>query len=441
MVAQCAAAAAPLPCILDQAPETMDQGAQRLWPQMLAIGPGLPAIGPKKGLAASAGPILVHDAPLLRMAHRNSRCKDEDPSTYVADWSVASKHLLGWAIFLAWTLLSDGDTFRWPDILLPLTHTAALAVAFYLPYALFWKRIADPPKVLMLLAAFVLCGVVFSGARMLLQEVLLRATVGFGNYNDPYQMGYLRDNIYRPLPVVLASLLVWQYERRAKARLEQERLQQEKAASELAFLRSQINPHFLFNTLGFIHSKTYAQAPEVAEIIEQLSTILRQAIVASPQGTLSIQEEWACITALNGIFEKRYPGQCHVCLELEGPDGEAPGEALMAQRIEPLLLMTFAENLYKHENLRHADDPALIRVHVDHGRMKATLINRIDSGKPALGTGIGLANAQKRLEMVYGQQHQLTFGAFQKDPEAETDTHYRVHLELKTNTSPSDGPH
>lgn len=337
--------------------------------------------------------------------------------------SPPAKHALGWLLYLTYAMLEDGLDPTWLGLAYNVSHALALASAFYTGYLLFWPRYATPPRWIGLAAGFLSGALAFTAVRYLLQEALSRALLGFGNYHDPTFWHYVTDNVYRPLPVILASLAVWAFGRQARAEREREALAVEMTRAELAWLRSQINPHFLFNTLGFLHARAYAFDETMAEMIEELSTILRRAFRGTPEGTVPLREEWETIRALDGIFRKRFPDRHRVVLALTGEHGGPPAPAELERRVEPMLLMTFAENLYKHGDLSEDSEPARIAVRLLPGGLEAEFDNAVQNGTPPTGHGIGLANARRRLELAYPGRHALRAG--REGPR------YRVRLTLQ----------
>ncbi|WP_306643270.1 sensor histidine kinase [Sanyastnella coralliicola] len=324
-------------------------------------------------------------------------------------------HLLVWLAVLLYYMIEEiiNNSLDLHSLLLNFTHILAHASAFYVFYPHVWKRVV-PRRQWGYLIVGLLAGVgVFILSRVILQEVIVEAITGRGNYRYPWTVGYILDNMFRPIPTILASLIVWLVGRQNEMKRNEAILGQEKANAELAFLRGQVNPHFLFNTLGFIHSKVYAVDPETAAMTEELSSILRKAFTSAKEGQNTLKEELQIIQDLYSIMQKRFPNECYVDMEVQA------NEAIM---VEPLLLMPLAENMFKHGDLRSEDDPGIIRIVEQNSKLHIFLRNKIMHGIPHEGTGIGLDNTRKRLDLVYGENYTMEAG--------EEGHYFEVNLEI-----------
>lgn len=308
-------------------------------------------------------------------------------------------HPLAWLAFLLYYISDDliNNALDWHGFYLSLTYVLAMAACFYFFYPMVWNKTIKE-KNLWLLVLFVPLGIgVFIGTRFLLEEVVLRALVGQGNYRDPYNVGYILDNTFRPISIILLSLVAWLLKRQSEFKANRAILEQEKSAAELAFLRSQINPHFLFNTLGFIHSRVYSADPEAAEITTELSHVLRKAFSASEENETTVREEMEMVESIYGIMKKRFNGKCFVKFDVD--------ESVLEKRIEPLLLMPLAENMFKHGDLRSPENPGKVTVGLHVDQLQIRFENKIMPGDAHDGSGIGLRNTRKRLELVYPGRH------------------------------------
>ncbi len=286
--------------------------------------------------------------------------------------------------------------------LLSLTHVLALAASFYTFYPRVWKVVVGQKKWWYLLLFIPLGIAVFILSRLVLQEVVVKWITGVGNYRDPWQWGYVWDNIYRPMPIILFSWVAWLINRQNQLKADQERLATEKTKAELAFLRSQVNPHFLFNSLGFIQSRIFKADPEAADMVLQLSSILRKSFEQSENKSSTIQSEMEMINDLTGIMKKRFPNRIHLDIRID--------DQVLGQMIEPLILVGFAENMFKHGDLRQQDEPGQVIINLDGEYVLISFRNKIMKGEAHVGSGIGLENTRKRLDLVYGDQYTLEFG-------------------------------
>jgi len=312
--------------------------------------------------------------------------------------------LLAWLSLLLFYVvedLIDGD-YDLHGFLLSLSYAMAFAAAFYVFYPFVWNKVINEKKwwILPLFLPIGIAAFVFS--RLLLQEVVVKALTGIGNYRDPWQWNYIWDNVYRPIPIILISLVAWLIRRQNRLEADRLKLAGEKTEAELSFLRGQVNPHFLFNSLGFVQSRIYEADPEAAEMVMQLSSILRRALEQEGVDKVELKEEVKLLKDMHGIMKKRFNGDCHLDIHVE--------EDSLNARIEPLILISLAENMFKHGDLRDPKFPGEVSAQLRAANLELSFRNRIMKGKPHMGSGIGLTNIHRRLELVYADNYRFDYG-------------------------------
>jgi two-component system, LytTR family, sensor kinase len=177
--------------------------------------------------------------------------------------------------------------------------------------------------------------------------------------------------------------------------------EKERHDAESAFLRAQINPHFLFNTLGALHEKAMEKAPELADGIAVLSDIMRYSIVqVGPDGKIPLEEEVQHIENLIAVHRLRHDDQLQVVFEQD----TLPRH----WRIVPHLLITLVENAFKHGELTNRAYPIHISI---SARDASQLICRVSNSvrkKATVKPGyVGLENLQKRLTAAYGDRFEM----------------------------------
>lgn len=188
--------------------------------------------------------------------------------------------------------------------------------------------------------------------------------------------------------------------------------------AELQNLKSQLNPHFLFNTLNNIYSLIQIDTDRAQQTVHDLSRLLRYVLYDSSQPTVPLRAEIDFLRDYIELMRIRLPR--HVRLRVELPEGasETP--------VAPLLFISLVENAFKHGVSN--DRPSHIFISIRE--QESELIGEIENScfpKSAetdrSGSGIGLKNLVKRLEMIYPGRHGFTFGQ-----SGET---YRARLSLK----------
>ena len=170
---------------------------------------------------------------------------------------------------------------------------------------------------------------------------------------------------------------------------------------KINFLKAQINPHFLHNTLNFLYAKSLPYSAELSEGILTLSDIMRYALDQgyAKEGKAPLKDEVEHVQNVIKISQLRYSNELKVNFEVMG--------SLEGKTIIPFVLITIVENAFKHGDLKNPDYPITIRVQVEGNRLYFYCGNSKKRGPKQLGTGIGLANIKKRLELAYGDQFEF----------------------------------
>ncbi len=180
-------------------------------------------------------------------------------------------------------------------------------------------------------------------------------------------------------------------------------LQKNLLQSENNFLRAQINPHFLYNCLNFLYSKTFKQQPEVAEGIMMLSQIMRYSLTdfSSTNGLANLEDEIEHIENLIKINEFRFDNMLQIKFYLEGEASR--------KKIAPMLLMTLVENVFKHGDLQDIAYAATVTCKIDYASKTIQFItsNKKNKAQSESGSGIGLANIKQRLQLLYNDNFKL----------------------------------
>lgn len=201
--------------------------------------------------------------------------------------------------------------------------------------------------------------------------------------------------------------------------IEQQKMEKELSKAQNAYLRAQINPHFLFNTLNFIYNKTRKTAPVAADAILTLSAMMRYAVETSEEkGLIFIGEEVEQVHNLIHLHKLRQNQQIYFKVQVE--------DNTLKLNIIPLILITLAENIFKHGNLSLANHPAFIKIYVAKNILNVETDNLINAIHNASGLNKGLENIEKRLYNTY-----LNAASFHytTTPHSHFSTHVKIKLE------------
>jgi len=169
--------------------------------------------------------------------------------------------------------------------------------------------------------------------------------------------------------------------------------------ANLAFLKSQINPHFLFNTLNFLYAQVYPHSENAANAILLLSDTMRYALHEDADGKVMLTQEVQHLHNYIALNQLRFSQQLQVEFESSGNTNFL--------LILPLILITFVENCFKHGDLADPAHPVRIRLVVAQNHLIFQTHNKKRDGPKEKSTGIGLANIQKRLALIYKDRHSL----------------------------------
>jgi two-component system LytT family sensor kinase len=177
------------------------------------------------------------------------------------------------------------------------------------------------------------------------------------------------------------------------------RAEADKANAELSFLKAQINPHFLFNTLNNIYSMAVTRNENTAPMLMKLSNIMRY-VTDVNDDYVSLQSEVDCISDYIDLQQLRLGKKVELQYSVTGN--------LENRKIAPLILMTFIENVFKYGISNHEHSLLIIRISAEKNAVIFFTQNRIFPGvRKDDRTGIGITNTEKRLQHLYPGKHKL----------------------------------
>jgi two-component system, LytTR family, sensor kinase len=182
-------------------------------------------------------------------------------------------------------------------------------------------------------------------------------------------------------------------------------LVREKLTAELSFLKTQLNPHFLFNVLNMAYSSANKKGDDqTADIIEKLSVLLRYMIYESNVDKVGVEREIEFIRNYINLQKMRFSADMHVSVNFS-VNGHYTG-----YRIAPLILIPFIENAFKYGVKLDKNSEINLSLNFQNGEMQFLARNTIFKNSQSVedkNSGIGLKNTQKRLSILYPQKHKL----------------------------------
>jgi two-component system LytT family sensor kinase len=319
-------------------------------------------------------------------------------------------HIGYWLLVLMQVLLVAlgtgvlGTQFDWRlflSIVLPVKalQTACSALFFYANYLLLVPYVLKKGNIIKYIGALLGCILIFSPLYYLMEQIVY-PLIGWKSYSLDLDfffafivtLGANFLNIF--LGLLLSYLMDWR-----TVRAEKEVVEKEQLKTELAFLKSQVNPHYLFNTINDIYSLTQQQSEEAPEALLKLSELLRYMLRESDDPYVPLANE---IDYLNNVIDLQKIGQkgnSHINFEVVGK--------LDQQKIAPLILINFIENAFKHGVFKNSADPIQILIDIDGRAFHLHLRNKVNTAKKDRTGGIGLVNVQRRLALIYPNRHEL----------------------------------
>jgi len=227
------------------------------------------------------------------------------------------------------------------------------------------------------------------------QYVLVRGEmhqpVGFMSY---YLSAFFTSLIFVFLSTVLKFTLDWFLNERIQRDLENQRL-----SAELAFLKSQINPHFLFNSLNSIYSLAYQRSETTPEAILKLSEIMRYMLYECNDNRVNLGKELQYLQNYIDLQKIRYGNKAFVDFEVNG--------LISNQQIVPLLLISFIENAFKHGVANDPSAPIHITMDIEPAHLSFKMENKKHRFNKDSAGGIGLNNVKRRLDLLYPGKYKL----------------------------------
>ncbi|WP_165501684.1 sensor histidine kinase [Pedobacter frigiditerrae] len=175
----------------------------------------------------------------------------------------------------------------------------------------------------------------------------------------------------------------------------------QKTEAELSFLKAQVNPHFLFNTLNNIYTLAIIKDENTAPSIMKLSNIMRYITDEAGNEFVSLRNEVDCIEDFIALHKLRLGKKTTLNYEVKGfLDAE--------KKIAPLILMAFVENVFKYGISNHSSNKLIIKLAIEDNILNLLCQNSIyPDKKDTERSGIGLTNTKKRLDYIYPNKHIL----------------------------------
>lgn len=295
-----------------------------------------------------------------------------------------------------------GEDPDWDRILKDVSfQVAAMIVISYINYFYFLPRFFKNKNLGRYLLEFIpvfllLAYIVVLGKRAILDDNSWMQKVV---YSDRFMIIVMLNTFFLVIFVALLRFVEDWFEMEARKK----EFENEKLTSELRFLKAQINPHFLFNTLNNLYYLAFNQSPNTTEVIAKLSTMMRYMLYDSNHPRVPLDKEIEYIENYISLEKLRLNAEVPINFEVQGNTAGVT--------IVPLVLITFLENAFKHGVSNSTKGSWInVRLDVQNSTCHYTVSNSkiTESGKTVPEkSGIGLQNVKRRLDLSYPKNYQL----------------------------------
>jgi hypothetical protein len=176
--------------------------------------------------------------------------------------------------------------------------------------------------------------------------------------------------------------------------------EKEKLYNELSYLRGQVNPHFLFNTLNSIYSLAIQKSDDTADAVVMLSGMMRYVLHDAAKDWVPLDKEMTYIEDFIALQKLRFGNTIPISFTVKGN--------MAGKQIAPLILMSFIENAFKHGV--NAEEKSEIKIDIFIEEKELRLLvknNKVRIGNTEEKSGLGIENTKKRLQHLYPKKHEL----------------------------------
>ncbi|WEK20887.1 MAG: histidine kinase [Candidatus Pedobacter colombiensis] len=322
-------------------------------------------------------------------------------------------HILFWiAYILIYTgVHAEGEKGLFYYLLIELQGLpAAMLVAYINLYILFPRYFKTKKYGTYALTATLLLFTASLLHRILIEKYIEPTFYPTTTFREPIFVWYmlLKGMLWILSPVLMFTLVVKIYQQWFQQEQQHQEILKEKLSAELSFLKAQVHPHFLFNTLNNLYALTLESSPAAPKVVLKLSELMSYMLYDSQSSYTSLEKEFKHIQNYIELEQLRYGNRLEVSLNISGD--------VSAIRLPPFLLIPFIENAFKH-GVSDQTDQVWVTVDLKYKSGLLTLkvensctnqpeqretINEADYKK-----GIGLQNVKRRLELIYPGQHEL----------------------------------
>ncbi len=327
------------------------------------------------------------------------------------------QHVLFWlfyVLFFGSIYGKYGNDYKWymfeslcmlPFVMIATYTTIYVLLPFYLK------------KRNLILTVFLLVGLIASvtlGERIFLRRINQLPINSETLFGVTFLYLMLETNFMVAIAFTIKFGKKWKLQQQEKFEIEKQNLQ-----AEMNLLKAQLHPHFLFNTMNNLYALSLEESAKTSEGIAKISDLLRSVLYECNEVEIELENEIRLIENYIDLEKMRYGNRLKLTFDVKRP--------IHNFKIAPMLLFTFVENCFKHGSSNDPGNPYIhIKISTNEDEMLFVAENSKSQAVKMNGIkneGIGLKNAQKRLDIIYGERHKLEITDTQNKFEAFLSIH------------------
>ncbi len=335
-------------------------------------------------------------------------------------------HILFWVGYqLFWIVLFNTENlFTWGTVTTVVTLSIAQATGAYLNIYYFIPSFLRQQRYGWYALGFLLCVLLSSALTTLSYQGMYYAASGAWNVAGGWFRGtypqFLGIMVMMGFTAVVFVMIIKLTKDWLKNQRHTQQLEKEKLETELKFLRSQFNPHFLFNTINSIHFLIRKDPELASDTLAKFSDLLRYQLYECNEARIPLKKEVHYLSNFVALEKLRNSNRLSVSLNVS--------ENVNGAQVAPFILMPFVENAFKHASKgKQQDNFIRVALRQSPQQLQFNVENSKEVGAAVAQEavhygGIGLVNVRRRLALLYPQRHTLQID--------ERDNAYAVHLTL-----------
>lgn len=322
-------------------------------------------------------------------------------------------HIFFWLIYLTGSIILPGVVYGFKSVVLDMTFFVASFTCFYINYFFIVPKFFDADNIYRSIFAFFISVSCFVGMRYVIEQWFFPAFFDIRNYPEGINIFYyFFDNVFYSSTTIFISTSFWFFKYFINAEKEKSAIIEAKKNAELQALKTQINPHFIFNSLNNIYALVYQKSEKALPAIEELGKLLRYSTKDLEKDFINLEKEIGYLDSLIELEKLRIKNPELIIIEKKIHYPQL--------QISPMILVPFVENAFKHGDFRNkgfemkiSDENKTLLFHLANYKKQKT--------KDTL-SGVGIENVKKRLQILYPDKHKLDI--------AETDVDFKVDLKI-----------